>query len=147
MRPAALVRPRVMIIGRVEVADQHPAEVLTQHFVHHFFAPAPPYKVALRGSAEGPDIAVDALFPPAGLVSMHYRTGPNPLPHRGYRSLGLLGGLVQYRDDATLAEVELIERVQQPLNGADGQSTRLPQGGNQAHQADAQTLLAHHQVA
>jgi len=50
--PAALVQPRVMIIGRVEVADQHPAEVLTEHFVHHAFAPAPPYKVALRGGAE-----------------------------------------------------------------------------------------------
>src|SRR5712692_768471 len=147
MRPAALMRTGVVIIGRVEVADQHPAEVLTQYFVHHAFAPAPPHKVALRGSAEGPDIAIDALFSPAGLVSMHYRTGPNPLPHRRYRSLGLPGGLVQHRDDATNAQVELIYRVHQPLNGAEGQSTRPPQGGDEAHQTHTHTLFTHHQVA
>ena len=47
--PAALLGARVMIVGGVEVTDQHSAEGLAQRLVHHLLVPAPPQEVPLGG--------------------------------------------------------------------------------------------------
>ena len=70
--PAVLLGAVVVVIGSVEIADQHTGELFAQHLVHHGLAMVPSQEVPLGGSAEGPDVAVVAILPSAGLVGMHH---------------------------------------------------------------------------
>ena len=55
MGPAALLGAVIMVVGRVEVADQHASKLIAQDLIHHGFAPSPSQEVPLVGCAEGPD--------------------------------------------------------------------------------------------
>ncbi len=70
--PAALLGAVVVVVGGVEVADQHAGELRTQDFIHHGLATVPAQKVALGGSAEGPDVAFVSVFAPAGLIGVDH---------------------------------------------------------------------------
>jgi site-specific DNA recombinase len=77
VRPAALLPPRVMVVGGVEVAHQHAFELLPEYGIHHFLRAAAVEEVALGGRAEAPAVAVLPILPPAGLIPMHHRAGAN----------------------------------------------------------------------
>ena len=49
VHPAPLLQSRVVMIGSIEVADQHPTEGLIQHLVHHLLVAASPQEIALGG--------------------------------------------------------------------------------------------------
>ena len=49
--PAPLLGAVIMVVGGVEIADQHSGERLAQRFVHHRLAPTPPQEVACAGSS------------------------------------------------------------------------------------------------
>ena len=62
----------VMVVGSVEIADQHSGERLAQRFVHHRLAPTPPQEVALGGGAESPHVAIVPILTPAGFVGVDH---------------------------------------------------------------------------
>ena len=139
--PAALLGAVVVMVGGVEVADQRPGEVLAQRLVHHLLVPPPPQEVPFGGSGEGPDVPVDPVLPPAGLVGMHHRTAPNPLPDAPQFTLGLPGHPMDDPGQGPHAQGQLMHGLQIPLNGAAGQPGLLPESGNQA---DPQPLFPQH---
>ncbi len=51
--PAALLGAVVVVIGGIEVADQHAGEGLVQYLVYHSFVPATAQEVALSGVNNG----------------------------------------------------------------------------------------------
>ncbi len=54
MCPAALVGAVIVMVGSIEVADQHASKLIAQDLVHHGFASFPSQEVPLGGCAEGP---------------------------------------------------------------------------------------------
>ena len=98
----------------------------------------------MRGSAEGPDVAVVAILPPAGFVGVDHRAGADAVQDRGHCRLGPLRRAMDGAHDGSHAAAQLMHGVQIPLDAADGQSPLFPQRGNQADQVDAQALLAQH---
>ena len=93
------------------------------------------------GVGEGPDVPVDPVLPPAGLVGVHHRTAPNPLPDAPQFTLGLPGHPTDDPDQGSHAQGQLMHGLQIPLNGAIGQPGLLPKSGNQADQVDPQPLF------
>ena len=83
MGPASLFQTGVVIVGSIEIADQHPVEGLAQHLVHHLFVPPPADEVPLGGGAEGPDRPVDPVLAPARFIGMHHRTASDSFHHLG----------------------------------------------------------------
>ena len=59
-----------MVIGGIEVADQHSAEGIVQNLVQNLLVPAPPQEESLAGRVEGPDAAVDPVLAPSGLAGL-----------------------------------------------------------------------------
>ena len=142
MGPAPLLQARVVVIGGVEITDQHPAEGGVQHFIHHPFIPTPTQEVSFPGGAESPNIAVGSVLAPAGFVGLHHRTGADLFQYRSHRRLGLPGHSLNGLDDGSHAQIQLVDRLEIPLNGPQGQASLFPQGNHQAHQVDPQALLA-----
>src|SRR5450756_1086886 len=71
------MHPQHPVVAPVEVAHQHPAEVLSQKLGDDLPAAAlTVLEVAHRRAGEAPEIAVLAPFPPACLVPVHHRTPP-----------------------------------------------------------------------
>ena len=89
--PAALLGAFVVVVGGIEVADQHTGEFLAQDLIHHVLATAPPQEVPLAGSAEGPHVAVVSVLPPAGLVGVDHRAAPDAVQYARQFGLGLAG--------------------------------------------------------
>ena len=89
MSPAALFGTVVVVVGGVEVADQHASKPLAQDFIHHRLAPSPSQEVPLGGRAEGPHVAVVSVLPPAGLIGMHHQTASDAFHYIGHHRLGL----------------------------------------------------------
>ena len=84
--PAPLFGAVVMVVGGVEIADQHPREPVAEDFIHHRLASATPQEVAVGGRAERPHIAVGAVLPPAGLIGVDHGAAADALHdarHRG----------------------------------------------------------------
>ena len=73
--PAPLLGAIVMVVGGVEIADQHSGERLAQRLVHHRLAPTPPQEVAFGGGAESPDVTVVPILAPAGFVGVDHWAG------------------------------------------------------------------------
>ena len=48
MCPAALLGAVIVVVGGIEVADQHPGKLIAQDLIHHGFAASPPQEVACR---------------------------------------------------------------------------------------------------
>jgi hypothetical protein len=40
MDPAPLLQTRIMVVGSMEITDQHPLEQLAQYLIHHLLVPA-----------------------------------------------------------------------------------------------------------
>ena len=91
----------------------------------------------------GPNVAVDSVLPPAGLISVHYRTAADAFQRFSYGRPGLLRHLMNNTDDGPCAQLQLIHRLQVPLDGPYGQPAFFPRGRNQADQIDPQPLSAH----
>ncbi len=77
-----------MVVGGVEVADQHASELIAQDFIHHRLAPSPSQEVPLGGCAEGDwskiaHVAVVSILTPAGLVGMDHRTASDAFYYGG----------------------------------------------------------------
>ena len=68
-----LMRPSTVVIGGVEVADQHAGEVRPEHGVDHLFAPPAMHEVALALRAEAPPVAVDPVLAQPSLIRVHPR--------------------------------------------------------------------------
>ena len=119
--PAPLLQSRVVVVGGVEVACQNPAKLLAQRLVHHLSAPAPAQEVPLRRCAEGPNVAVDSILPPASLVSVHYRAATDALQRFSDSRSAMPGNLMDGPDDGPNAQFQLVERSQIPLNCPYGQ--------------------------
>lgn len=115
-----------MVIGGIEVAHEHPLEVRAQHLIYHALVPAPPHEVALGGGAEGPHKPIHPVLPPAGLVPVHHRAAPDTVADGSDLRLGPPGHPSENGRDAAHAQVELLDRGQQPLDGGHGQASRLP---------------------
>ena len=141
VHPASLLQSRVVMIGGIEVADQHPTEGLIQHLVHHLLVAATPQEIPLGGSAESPSVAIGAILPPASLVGVDHRAAPDALQNPVHRRLGLPGHLVDGPDDGAEAQAQLVDGAQIPLDGTEGQPPLFPQGRHQAEQVDAQSLF------
>lgn len=144
MGPAALVGTVVVVIGSVEVADQHAGKLLAQDLIHHGLATSPAQEVSLGGSAEGPHVAVVSAFPPAGLIGVDHRAAPDAFHNARQFPLCLGGHFARGVHQGAQAEVQPVHRLQVPLYGAPGQPGLLPEGGNQADQVDPQALLSRH---
>ena len=91
----------------------------------------------------GPNVAVDSVLPPAGLIGVDYRTAADAFQCFSYGRPGLLRHLMNNTDDGANAQFQLMHRLQVPLDGPYGQSAFLPQGRNQADQVDPQPLPTH----
>ena len=94
----------------------------------------------------GPDVAVDPVLPPAGLVSMHYRAATDALQNPAHFRSGLPGNLMDGKDDGPKAQFQLMHRLQIPLDGPYGQPALFPQGRDQAHQVGSKALTARGQT-
>ena len=140
-----MLQSRVVVVGGVEVACQNPAQRLAQRLVHHLPAPAPAQEVPLRRCAEGPNVAVDSILPPASLVSVHYRAATDALQRFSDSRSAMPGNLMDGPDDGPNAQLQLVERSQIPLNCPYGQPPLFPQDDNQAHQVDPQALPTYSQ--
>ena len=138
MSPAPLLQARVVVIGGVEITDQHFAEGGIQHLIHHPLIPTPTQEVSFAGSAEGPNIAVAPVLAPAGFVALHHGTGADLLEHLSHRRLSLTGYSMDGLDDGTNTQVQLMDGLQVPLDDSYGQPSLLPQGHHQAYQIDPQ---------
>ena len=92
------------------------------------------------------DVAVDPVLPPAGLVSVHYRTATDALQNPAHFRSCLPGNLVDGTDDGPKAQFQLMHRSQIPLDGPYGQPALFPQGHDQAHQVGSKTLTARGQT-
>ena len=132
-----------MVVCNVEVAHQYPAKGLSQRLVHHFPDPAPPQEVPLRGRAESPNVAIDPVLTPAGLISVHYRTAADTLQDFIDSRSGLLGCLVDGPDDGPNAQFQLVYRSQIPLDCPYRQPPLFPQGDDQTDQINPKPLPAH----
>ena len=139
--PAPLLQARVMVVSGIEVADQDPAEGIAQRLVDYFLVPTPAQEVPVGGGAEGPDVAVDSVLAPAGFIGVHHWAAPDSVPDLRQRRLSLLGHLVNRPDDGAQAQGQTVHGLQVPLDGAQGQPSLFPQGGNPAEQVDSQPLL------
>ena len=91
----------------------------------------------------GPNVAVDSVLPPAGLIGVDHRTAADAFQRFSYGRPGLLRHLMNNTDDGANAQFQLMHRPQVPLDGLYGQPAFLPQGRNQADQVDPQPLPAH----
>jgi hypothetical protein len=100
-----------MVIGGVEVAHQYPTEGVTQGLIHYSFIPPTTQEVPLRGSAEGPHIAIGPLLTPTGFVSVYHRTGSDTLHYPFHCFFGLPGAMLYDLDDAPHAQLELMHRL------------------------------------
>jgi hypothetical protein len=125
VRPAALLGPLEAVVAAVGVADDRRGAVLPQQPFRHRPAPAAGVVEEAHGrGAHGPDVAVLAALPPAGLVDMHDRAG---------------AGLGQERVVGRPPRPRHV--VQQPAQGADRQPH--PEGARQqpAHLGQRQPQL------
>ena len=104
MNPAALLGAVVMVVGSVEIADQHTGEGVAQSFIHHFLVATPPQEVALRWCAESPHVAVVAILTPAGLVGMDHWAGADLGQDPVHCGLGLLRSAMYRSHDCSQAE-------------------------------------------
>ncbi len=139
--PAPLLQARVMVVSGIEVTDQDPAEGIAQRLVYYFLVSTPAQKVPVGGGAEGPDVAVDPVLAPAGFVGVHHWTASDSVQDLRQRRLSLLGHLVNRPDDGAQAQGQPMHGLQVPLDGAQGQPSLFPQGGNPAEQVDSQPLF------
>ena len=108
---------------------------------HHLLVPPAAQEVPLGGSAESPDVAIGAILPPACLVGVDHRAAPDALQYLVHRRLGLSGHLVDGPDDGADAQAQLVDGLQLPLNGAEGQPPLFPQGRDQAEHVYSQSLF------
>ena len=84
MGPAALLGTVVVVVGGVEVADQHASKPLAQDFT----TTALPRPRRLGGSAESPDVAVVAILPPARFVGMYHWAGADAVHNPSHHAVG-----------------------------------------------------------
>ena len=115
--PTALLGAIAMTVGGVEAADQYPAKGLPQGLVHHLLVAASAEKVPLGGSRKGPDVAVDPVLTPAGLIGVDHRAGSDALPDLGHCRLDFLGHLPDDLDDGAQAQGQVMHRLQVLLDG------------------------------
>ena len=130
-----------MVVSGIEVTDQDPAEGIAQRLVYYFLVSTPAQKVPVGGGAEGPDVAVDPVLAPAGFVGVHHWAASDPVQYLRQRRLSLLGHLVNRPDDGAQAQGQPMHGLQVPLDGAQGQPSFFPQGGNPAEQVDSQPMF------
>ncbi len=109
--PTALLGAVVMVIGGVEVADQHASELIAQDLIHHGLAAAPTQEVALGGGAEGPHVAVVSVLAPAGLIGMDHRTASDAFQNARQFSLGLASHPLRGVHDGSQAEPQSTEKM------------------------------------
>ena len=108
--------------------------------------PGPAAGSTARGRAESPNVAIDPVLTPAGLISVHYRTAADTLQGFIDGRSGLLGCLVDGPDDGPNAQFQLVDRSQIPLDCPYRQPPLFPQGDDQTDQIDSQSLAAHGQT-
>ena len=90
----------------------------------------------------GPNAAIDPVLPPAGLISVHYRTAADTLQDFIDSRSGLLGCLVDGPDDGPNAQFQLVDRSQIPLDCPYRQPPLFPQGDDQTDRIDPKPLPA-----
>ena len=72
---------------------------------------------------------------------MDHWTASDPFHYIGHHNVSLLSHPLRGVRDGPRTEAQPMHGAQIPLDGAEGQPGLLPQGGNQAHYIDPQTLL------
>jgi hypothetical protein len=79
------------IVGGVEVTAEHSLEIWTHQRLDHLVpARVMIFVVAHCRRTHTPNVAVDAIFPPARLIGLHGRTGSDGCFERRKRGLHLL---------------------------------------------------------
>src|SRR5436309_1896644 len=64
------------IVPGIKIAPQHPLEILSDQLLDHFASPRMVvFVIPDRRSRDTPDVAVEAIFSPAGFIGLHRRTG------------------------------------------------------------------------
>ena len=128
MGPTPLVQPLMHVVSTVEVTDQHPFKLVSQHLLNHLAAPAgPAEEVTHFRIAEAPEIPVAAIFPPACFVPVHHRTGSYLLPQPVVLLLTALRRSPHQRCQFTNAEAQAIAPLQVALNQPKGEPQLLPE--------------------
>src|SRR5579875_2315640 len=113
MHPAALVLPAYRVVAAVEVADHHALKRLPEHFARHQTRSAPIIeKVAQCRRRKTPEIAVLAVFAPAGLVGMHERTAAHLIPKLLAERLTTLCDPLQHGRDLSSTDRDPIKYLQ-----------------------------------
>ena len=102
----ALLGAVVVVVGGVEVADQHPGAGIAQSFIHHFLVPTPAQEVT-RGGAESPDVTIGSVLAPTGLVGVDHWAGADTVSYFRHRRLAPAGHLVNGSDDRAEAYIPL----------------------------------------
>src|SRR5260221_6583683 len=145
MHPTALMQPLMHIVGGVEVRAQHSLEVTAQQRLDHLV----PSRVMIlviahRWGTRTPDVAVLAVFSPAGLIGLHRRTGSDRRFEPGQSWLQLRFEPMQDLDDCSTADLESMQGGQIRLDLPHWQTHHRAQVGKQARDLHSQTALPQH---
>ena len=144
MGPTPLVRPLIHVVGSVEVADQHPLELVPQHLLHHRPAPAGPVEeVAHLWRAETPEIPITAIFPPARFVPVHHGTGSDLLAQPAVLLPAMLRRPPNQAHQFSQAQAQAKTPLQVALYHPEGEPALLPQHAYFALHRNAEPLPPH----
>ena len=107
-----------MVVGSIEVADQHAGEFVAQDLIHHGLASTTPQEVPLVWGAKSPQVAVVSVLRQP--VSSAWTTGlaRDLFQYVCHHSLGLTSHFAYGIHDGAPAEVQPVHGVQVPLDGA-----------------------------
>src|SRR5437660_5807069 len=79
MHPTALMQSLMDVVASVEVEASHSLKVLPYQLLDHFSGTGVMgLIIANAGRRDAPDVAIDAIFPPARFIGLDRRTGANP---------------------------------------------------------------------
>src|SRR3981189_224003 len=95
MRPAPLFDAGIVVVGTVEVADERADPVRPEDLIDHLLIPSSTQEIPLGRGTKGPDVAIDPVFAPTGLIASHDRAlldGRSDVLDRHLRALGNLLG-------------------------------------------------------
>ena len=136
-----------MVVGSVEVADQHTPKPVSQHLVHHLLAAPTSHEVPLRRRVERPHEPVDSPLPSASLIGRDHRAATDALPYLVHRISRSLRRPVDDANYRSLAQVQSVNAPQIPPDRPYRQPRLLPECRDQAHHVHSHTLPAHRHPA
>src|SRR5579875_2825230 len=145
MHPTALMQPLMDVVAPIEVAAQYPWKIVADQLLDDF--PGPGVMIFIIADLRGthaPDVAILAIFSPGRFIGLDGRTGSN-LPFESVKMrLDSSHQTVKQFADLSRTDRYPIQRGQQSADLSHWQPHHRAQGGNQAHQADAEPSLPQH---